>query len=147
MLSKAEAVKLTTCYMLYRRLHKSLIIVDKIDEKAYQYFPDAVFDDAKKLPKIAPCTHSTKWVLLMIIPAFIFLHLTKPFTPMCGDWQFKRFHFSCLSCRVRRVIIGDLPRLFHVELYEMYVYPERKFLRFKRRAFKALATLSEFNII
>ncbi len=39
---------------------------------------------------------------------------------LCGH-ELKRFHFSCLACRLRRVAFGKLPPLLHVAPYVLII--------------------------
>jgi len=43
---------------------------------------------------------------------------------LCGH-DLKRFHFSCLRCRMRRVALGKLPGLMHVTPYILLIRADR----------------------
>lgn len=47
-----------------------------------------------------------------------------PCSDLCGH-DLKRFHFSCLRCRMRRVVLGKLPGILHVTPYILLIRTDR----------------------
>ena len=57
---------------------------------------------------------------------------------LCGH-ELKRFHFSCITCRLRRVAFGKLPPLLHVTPYIMIIRVDKQAMHVRHRALHALA--------
>lgn len=70
-----------------------------------------------------------------------------PLAPRCYRhclFYMARPHFTCLSCRIRRVLQKKIPPLQDVELYTVAIWHDRPFSRVKAFFLKRLLTLAEF---
>jgi hypothetical protein len=66
-----------------------------------------------------------------------------PCQTVCGH-ELHRIHLSCLRCRARRVLRGDLPPTFPVGVYYLVWRKGRRFEAVKAAILKRLLSVAEF---
>ena len=138
--AKRELAHLQIEYELLLQLPCSLILVDRVDKSLWQWFPK--YDKNKLQVKFQPCTHGNVWVWLMILPSFLTLKFHPFFCPSEHSWM-TRPHFSCTFCRIRKVVVGLLPRKFALERYQIFTIKKRQHKRFKAFLLRKFGVLTE----
>ena len=66
-----------------------------------------------------------------------------PCQSLCGH-NFKRFHLTCMFCRLRRVYYGKMPNKIRVTPYLLLIWKDRKYAKIKNVLLKKLLTLCEW---
>jgi len=66
-----------------------------------------------------------------------------PCQSLCGH-RLRRPHITCLTCRARKVWLGQLPKMFHIGVYILTWREGRRFQAVKQPILKKLLTIAEF---
>ena len=65
-----------------------------------------------------------------------------PCQSLCGH-NYKRFHLTCMFCRLRRVYYGKMPSKIRVAPYMLLIWKDRKHSKIKNLLLKKLLTICE----
>ena len=70
--------------------------------------------------------------------------LLSPYCTQLCNYNLHRPHFTCLTCRFRRVYEGKMPNRIPVKIHMVFVRLDRKHSKLKNMIIKKLFTLIEF---
>jgi len=68
---------------------------------------------------------------------------SMPCQELCGN-TLQRTHITCLTCRARKVWLGQLPKVIHIGTYILTWREGRRFQAVKQPILKKLLTIAEF---
>jgi hypothetical protein len=137
-LSPKETITLTIQYDLVKRMSICFILKDRLDNTVWQYFPDSLL--TAKVDTNSPCALSTKRIVATFLWSII--RPNKTYTGLCS-WTMTRWHASCITCRIRRVYRLELPKLFQVAVYTLYMDMQVNKQKLKRFMLKKACTVAE----
>ena len=63
-------------------------------------------------------------------------------TSLC-EFPLKRPHLTCSVCRWRRVYYRKMPSKIPVQIYQLWIRRDRRFIRLKRPLLKAVLSIAE----
>lgn len=69
-------------------------------------------------------------------------HGTLPCQDICGN-KLRRVHVTCLTCRARKVLRGELPSYYRIGVYFLTWREDRTLARLKGLLLKKLLTFAE----